>query len=633
MINRLWSYDPPLAEDEIDHRIGQFDTAVARIEDDVVEVFATMEPPVADRVAPTTTATTIATTATPRPSAERGSGYDPTRTPMTRRCRSSTRSAMRSAPSTKGASRSSGRSAERGRVADEPEPSEVAPYDEDLAGWSGSGTRRTITRRGLRPARQRRRRPGLDRARPATRQPARSARRRAVRAQRPGPGQGPAFVACRPGIAEVASPHADRRRSRCSPSSSSPAGLAAPAARVAAGDRPVVLETEVPGGVSDPTPRSASPRKRSPSPAASRSSTARIRRCSPATPTIPVRFDGEFARIATSVASAGAKVDHRRGPVEPSRRPDGAGHDRRALGARERRLDACASPTRAASRSATGRRRTSRPSSRQLGLVWRVPVLRTSPSGDYIIIEPGIPGSGHRRRDQVGEDRPGRSVARRAQPRLSQPTSRSVASCMRSALLAKQSRMKPLPASPKAVPGASPILASSTRRNASAAGVVLAVDGEEEIEGASRLGEARPAARGKPGADDVPPRPRPVDLHGKEFVALVERHGRGALHEGRDARGRVLDEVLDGLAERRRGRKPADPPAGHRPVLGEGVDEENAVVRVGDVVERRRARAGIVEAVIDLVGDDEEATLTRRNRGSPEARRGLPSSRSGWRAS
>ncbi len=51
MINRLWSYDPPLAEDEIDHRIGQFDTAVARIEDDVVEVFAAMAP-VADRVAP-----------------------------------------------------------------------------------------------------------------------------------------------------------------------------------------------------------------------------------------------------------------------------------------------------------------------------------------------------------------------------------------------------------------------------------------------------------------------------------------------------------------------------------------------------------------------------------------------------
>jgi hypothetical protein len=29
-----------------------------------------------------------------------------------------------------------------------------------------------------------------------------------------------------------------------------------------------------------------------------------------------------------------------------------------------------------------------------LGLVWRVPVLRTSPSGDYLIVEPGIPGSG-----------------------------------------------------------------------------------------------------------------------------------------------------------------------------------------------------------------------------------------------
>ncbi len=40
MIRRLWSYDPPLAEDEIDARIGQFDLAVERIEGDVVEAFA-----------------------------------------------------------------------------------------------------------------------------------------------------------------------------------------------------------------------------------------------------------------------------------------------------------------------------------------------------------------------------------------------------------------------------------------------------------------------------------------------------------------------------------------------------------------------------------------------------------------
>ena len=30
----------------------------------------------------------------------------------------------------------------------------------------------------------------------------------------------------------------------------------------------------------------------------------------------------------------------------------------------------------------------------ELGLVWRVPALRTDPNGDYIVIEPGVPGSG-----------------------------------------------------------------------------------------------------------------------------------------------------------------------------------------------------------------------------------------------
>jgi hypothetical protein len=46
MIRRLWSYDPPLAEDEIDTRIGQFDLAVERIEGDVVEAFAAEPEPV-----------------------------------------------------------------------------------------------------------------------------------------------------------------------------------------------------------------------------------------------------------------------------------------------------------------------------------------------------------------------------------------------------------------------------------------------------------------------------------------------------------------------------------------------------------------------------------------------------------
>ena len=91
MINRLWSYDPPLAEDEIDHRIGQFDTAVARIEDDVVEVFATMAaavdgPTFLRPMTATTTAMTL------RPPALGGTAGDPILTPTTRRCPNSTRS-------------------------------------------------------------------------------------------------------------------------------------------------------------------------------------------------------------------------------------------------------------------------------------------------------------------------------------------------------------------------------------------------------------------------------------------------------------------------------------------------------------------------------------------------------------
>ncbi|MBN9009459.1 MAG: hypothetical protein J0H63_04755, partial [Rhizobiales bacterium] len=40
MIRKLWSFDPPLAEDEIDTRIGTFDRAVERIARDLVALFA-----------------------------------------------------------------------------------------------------------------------------------------------------------------------------------------------------------------------------------------------------------------------------------------------------------------------------------------------------------------------------------------------------------------------------------------------------------------------------------------------------------------------------------------------------------------------------------------------------------------
>jgi hypothetical protein len=43
MVQRLWSYDPPLAENEIDTRIGLFNDAVDRIESDLVTAFAEQE--------------------------------------------------------------------------------------------------------------------------------------------------------------------------------------------------------------------------------------------------------------------------------------------------------------------------------------------------------------------------------------------------------------------------------------------------------------------------------------------------------------------------------------------------------------------------------------------------------------
>jgi hypothetical protein len=59
IIRELWSYDPPLAEDEIDARVGQFDLAIAALEDDLADAFSVQKgppralaPPPAKRSAP-----------------------------------------------------------------------------------------------------------------------------------------------------------------------------------------------------------------------------------------------------------------------------------------------------------------------------------------------------------------------------------------------------------------------------------------------------------------------------------------------------------------------------------------------------------------------------------------------------
>ena len=100
---------------------------------------------------------------------------------------------------------------------------------------------------------------------------------------------------------------------------------------------------------------------------------------------------------------------------------------------------------------------------------------------------------------------------------------------------------------------------------------------------------------------------RPLDLRGDEGVALLERGDRAALQELRHAGGRILDQILEQCGRARDGAQPADAPAGHRPVLGERVDEEDAVLRLHDVHEGRRAAAAEMEQRIDLVGDDPQA--------------------------
>jgi hypothetical protein len=156
---------------------------------------------------------------------------------------------------------------------------------------------------------------------------------------------------------------------------------------------PVVLQTEVPGGVSDPDtairlPKAAVTVTNSFSLFDGRDPTVFA-----SDPDNPVRFDGQLARIATSTASSGAKIII------------GAGLSSRLAGktirvtidARSARENGAASMRFAyQSGFAISHWQAANLTDEftEFGLVWRVPTMRTNPDGDYIVIEPGIPGSG-----------------------------------------------------------------------------------------------------------------------------------------------------------------------------------------------------------------------------------------------
>ena len=70
-----------------------------------------------------------------------------------------------------------------------------------------------------------------------------------------------------------------------------------------------------------------------------------------------------------------------------------------------------------------------------------------------------------------------------------------------------------------------------------------------------------------------------------KLTAAIERNNRCALHELCNPRSRVLDQIFDGLAERRMRFEPTNAPARHGPVLRKGIDEQDAVRVVHDVEE------------------------------------------------
>ena len=119
--------------------------------------------------------------------------------------------------------------------------------------------------------------------------------------------------------------------------------------------------------------------------------------------------------------------------------------------------------------------------------------------------------------------------------------------------------------------------------------------------------------RAEPLADDLAVARDLADLLLDEISPCSSAATPRPLHEGGDARAGILHQVLDRLAERGMALQPTQPPAGHRPVLGEGLDEQDAVLLVHDVVERgrQRVRPAVNEASVDFVGDDPEPVLAR----------------------
>jgi hypothetical protein len=113
------------------------------------------------------------------------------------------------------------------------------------------------------------------------------------------------------------------------------------------------------------------------------------------TPDNPIRFDNAdgFARVASSTSASGVKV-----MVGPGLAARLAGHQVRVVIDARSSTEFGAANMRFAYQSglAISHWQTANLSAdyKELGILWRVPTMRTSPNGDFLLIEPGIPGDG-----------------------------------------------------------------------------------------------------------------------------------------------------------------------------------------------------------------------------------------------
>ncbi|MCB1488264.1 MAG: hypothetical protein KDJ88_12505 [Bauldia sp.] len=451
MIRRLWSYDPPLTEDEIDARIGQFDLAVDEIESNVVEIFERMPdpedepqasappPPPPPVVGGYDQATDYAPAFDPGPAEtdayddgiDGADGYshpeEPVRPPPPRYEREERnpreRSSLVDLLSTldvRSMAVEAALNADPDEPEEEPPPAVEPPQDEPPQDEPVMETRALLPvpmndRRELASYSH-----SYEEEAVLVEPPPRRAARPAPRPRAPAPQHRP------PPPVKTRKRVKPQRQTKPPPREQAPRRAAEPRARQKApiaGRQLAILIGVVgvlavaliavtayillPGRSDQPavatTPATPAVAASSPAgdlPPLTNGTIHRFVLFDGSDPTLfdsdpsnPVRFDGSTARIATSPASAGARA-----MIGPGLAARLGGHTVNVIVVARIAKENGAANLRFALQSglAVSYWKTARLTSdfAPISLTWRVPTLRTDPTGDTIIIEPGIPGDG-----------------------------------------------------------------------------------------------------------------------------------------------------------------------------------------------------------------------------------------------